>query len=305
MITWIIGQGGLLGSALARRFPRRFEPGPVPWHDPITAAETLNQQARSLEASTQREPWRVIWAAGAATTSSSKHEAEAELLPLEGLLSGLRNALPGSNGAFFLTSSAGGVYAGSAHPPFTATTQPAPLSPYGELKLAQEALAARILASFVPVVIGRISNLYGPGQNLDKLQGLISRLALAAVTRQPINVFVPLDTIRDYIYADDAAAAIDSATAAAAQSAPHTSIEIIASGRGTTVGQLIRTMDEIAKRRVPVALGSHPSASAQALDLRLEPTVTIGQLTPLPVGVKAVYNDILMRTQQDVLAMSR
>ena len=54
-------------------------------------------------------------------------------------------------------------------------------------------------------MIGRFSNLYGPGQNLGKLQGLISRLALSAVTRQPINIFVPLDTIRDYVYVDDAA----------------------------------------------------------------------------------------------------
>jgi UDP-glucose 4-epimerase len=296
VITWVIGQGGLLGSAVARRVGRLYAPGPIPWQEPQRARETLHDQARGLEREAGGGPWRVIWAAGSATTSSPRHEALAELVPLQALLSGLRSALPPGDGCFVLTSSAGGVYAGAAHPPFSTTTTPAPLSPYGELKLAQEALATETLAGIVPVVVGRISNLYGPGQNLDKLQGLISHLARAAVTRQPVNIFVPLDTTRDYLTADDAAAAILQATER--RTSPGVSLEIIATGRGTTIGQLIRTMNEIAKRKVPVALGTHPSALAQAPDLRLVPSISLPQVTPLPVGMKAVYDDILHRAQR-------
>lgn len=267
----------------------------MPWSNPSEAREVLRGQARRLEEAARGGPWRVIWAAGAATTSTPREDALSELLPLEGLLSGLRSAVPSGGGCFFLSSSAGGVFAGATDPPFTTSTVPAPLSPYGELKLAQEALTQEVLADVVPVIIGRISNLYGPGQNLGKLQGLISHLARAAVTRQPINIFVPLDTTRDYVTADDAAAAILQTT-----KLPHeagTFSEIIASGRGTTIGQLIRTMNEIAKRRVPVALGTHSSASAQADDLRLVPSFPLPHLTPLPVGMKAVYDDILARAQ--------
>lgn len=199
-----------------------------------------------------------------------------------------------------MTSSAGGVYAGSAQPPFDVDTPAVPLSPYGELKVAQEALALELLSSTCPVVIGRISNLYGPGQNLAKLQGLISRLALSAVTQQPINIFVPLDTIRDYIYVDDAARAILDAIALAAAEDRHRRL-VIASGQPTTVGQVIRTMNLVAKRRVPVALGSHPSAYAQSLDLRLNPTVPLEATTPLPAGMKAVFLDILTRVQANSL----
>jgi len=296
VITWVIGSGGLLGSAVARHCGDRYEPGPVPWADPEQARLTLHTQARKFEQAAKDGPWRVIWAAGSATTSTAREDALAELVPLEGLLSGLRSAVPRGEGCFFLTSSAGGVYAGSANPPFTVATRPVPLSPYGELKLAQEALTAHTLAGIVPVVIGRVSNLYGPGQNLDKLQGLISHLARAAVTRQPVNIFVPLDTTRDYITADDAAAAI--LHAIAQRRTASTSTEIIASGRGTTIGQLIRTMNEITKRKVPVALGMHPSAIAQASDLRLVPSFLRPQVTPIPVGVKAVYDDILVRAQR-------
>ncbi len=301
MITWIIGSGGLLGSSLTRICSVRYEPGPVPWVDPVEAARVLHQQARTFEGVAGDAPWRVIWAAGSATTSTPRSEALAELTSLDGLLTGLRSALPSGPGAFFLTSSAGGVYAGSGGPPFSTSTQPAPLSPYGELKLAQEQRLAELLGGIVPTIVGRISNLYGPGQNLHKLQGLISRLALSAINQTPIDIFVPLDTMRDYLYVDDAAQVITQVTSRPPQTLGVTT-HVLATGRGTTIGQLVRMMKEISKRRVPVALGAHPSAQAQAADLRLEPSLPLARVTPLPAGMKAVHDDILTRVQASALA---
>jgi UDP-glucose 4-epimerase len=303
MITWTVGASGLLGSAVTRANDERFDSGRIPWADSAAAATVLRSQARQFGTAAGDAPWAVVWAAGAATTSTPADTAMSELEPLRGLLEGIRSALPRGPGAVFVTSSAGGVYAGSTHPPFTAGSQTAPLSPYGELKLAQEQLASETLGAVCPVVIGRVSNLYGPGQNLTKLQGLISRLALAAVTRQPINIFVPLDTIRDYIYVDDAARAVLASVARAAdRREAGTTTLVIASGQPATIGQVLRTMNLIAKRRVPVALGSHPSASAQSADLRLEPTIPLDSVTPLPSGMKSVYLDILQRVQRRSIA---
>ena len=301
MITWVVGRGGLLGSAVARHCGREYLPGPVPWSDPENAREALHAHARGLEIAADGGDWRVIWAAGASTTSTPRDMAMAELVPFEGLLSGLRSALPHGRGSVFVASSAGGVYAGSFPPPFDIRSETVPLSPYGELKLAQEQLAHEVLGPVVPVAIGRISNLYGPGQNLDKLQGLVSRLALSAVTQQPINIFVPLETIRDYIYVDDAAREALRAADRARERGSSTT-QVVASGQPATVGQLIRTMNLVARRRVPVALGSHASAAAQSADLRLVPTTVPEQLTTLPAGMKAVYTDILTRMQQSSLA---
>lgn len=163
-------------------------------------------------------------------------------------------------------------------------------------------MAVTTLAGTCPVVIGRFSNIYGPGQNLKKLQGLISRLAQAAATQNPLNIFVSLDTLRDYIYVDDAAERaafwLDEATAQQPSEALTT---VIASGESVTVGQLIRTMHLVTKRRIPTALGSHASARDQVLDLRLVPTGADGlvelPLTPLPAGAKRTYLDILERLQ--------
>ena len=298
MITWIIGSGGLLGGALARQsHSQLYRPGPIPWRDAEQARATLHHQARRFEQHTQGERWRVIWAAGAATTATKAAEVMSELKPLEGLLTGLRSALPRTPGSFVLTSSAGGVYAGAEHPPFTVDTPTAPLSPYGELKLAQEGLTESVLGGVTTMIISRVSNLYGPGQNLTKVQGLISHLAKAAITRQPVNIFVPLGTTRDYIYSDDAARAILQATDAPPPE-PITRMEILASGRGTTISQLIRVMNDVTKKKVPVALGSHASAKAQAPDLRMIPSMDLPVLTTLPAGVKAVHDDLLHRSQQ-------
>ena len=113
---------------------------------------------------------------------------------------------PAGNG-FFLASSAGGVYAGASGPPFTEHTEPAPISAYGRAKLRSEEIATEFaVRTSTALLVGRLANLYGPGQNLDKPQGLVSQLCLAQLTRQPLTVYVPLDTMRDYLFVDDAAA---------------------------------------------------------------------------------------------------
>jgi UDP-glucose 4-epimerase len=309
VITWVVGRGGLLGQAIdraCRPSDRLFDAHPIPWQDPLAAEEVLQAEVVRFQQQAQDSHWRVIWAAGAATTASSDGEAQAELAPLRALLAALRQHAPAGPGCAFLASSAGGVFAGSASPPFDADTPAAPIGAYGRLKLQQEQLFAQELVDTCPVVIGRISNLYGPGQNLAKLQGLVSRLVLAALTGQSINVFVPLDTIRDYVFADDAArqvlrltdaAAIRSGPKAATPTPEAAQVAVIASGRPATVGQLLQVTRLVTRRRIPVAFGSHPSAVSQAADLRLTPTLVPDRLTPLPAGVKTVCQDMLHRLQ--------
>jgi UDP-glucose 4-epimerase len=306
VITWTIGAGGLLGSAIARRLAKEhdtFAGAQVPWASPAAAQRILANDVRRFAEVAGTRDWAIIWAAGAATVATSAQQAEAELQALQSVLSALRSHPPAGRGVFFLSSSAGGVYAGSTNPPFTEATPIRPLSAYGELKAEQEAAARAALegADFT-LVIGRFSNLYGPGQDLGKVQGLISQLALASATRQPINIFVSLDTIRDYIYVDDAAdlAAqwIQAGLGEDEKSTQASQTRIIASGQPVALGQLIRTMQSITKRRVPVALGSHPSAKHQVLDLRLTPSPPASTQTPLPVGTKRVYDDILRRLQR-------
>ena len=181
---------------------------PVPWADPVAATQALGADLSRFVTEAGQQDWALVWAAGCGVVATGRSDLQAETNLLERFLSGVRRQHPQGDGAFFLASSAGGVYAGSSKPPFSELTTPRPLSAYGEAKLEQEELATRILGNTVPVIVGRLSNLYGPGQNLAKAQGLVSLLCLAAATRRALNLFVPLDTLRDYLYVDDAAVMI-------------------------------------------------------------------------------------------------
>jgi UDP-glucose 4-epimerase len=266
----------------------------------------LAKGARAFVQAAGAQPWAIFWAAGAATVSSTRAQCLTEVDSLTALVQALRADPPVGPGVFFLASSAGGVYSGSTEPPFDDHTVPCPLNAYGEAKLLQEEAAIRELGDVCNVVIGRFSNIYGPGQNLDKLQGIVSRLALATATRQPLNIFVSLDTLRDYLFVDDAAAqAVEHARIALDGRPNRTShrIIVIASGEPVALSHVIRTVQTVTKKRVPLALGSHPSSVGQVHDLRLVPSAieyTLGLLptpTNLAAGAHAVYDDILRRLQ--------
>jgi len=57
-------------------------------------------------------------------------------------------------------------------------------------------------------LIGRIANLYGPGQNISKPQGIISQICRSYLLGYPLSIYVSLDTLRDYIFAPDCAALV-------------------------------------------------------------------------------------------------
>ncbi|GDX33117.1 hypothetical protein LBMAG15_20520 [Actinomycetes bacterium] len=307
-LTWTIGAGGLIGSAINRQSVNPFHAAAIPWTDSEAALGALALNLKDFTAQSTSGGWSIIWAAGAATVASSEAETAQETLVLKGFLELLRADPPHGAGVFFLVSSAGGVFAGAVNPPFGETSEPNPISPYGHAKLANEQLARDLLAGTCPVIIGRFSNIYGPGQKLDKLQGLISRLALSAVTKEPINIFVPLSTVRDYIYVDDAAAAahvwIDEAhvnNSPGSNTPTDSTVKVIAAGQGTSIGQLIRITQDVSHRKVPIAMGGHPSSLSQAADLRFIPSAPTDvdlPVTSMPVGVKQVVDAILRQLQQ-------
>lgn len=305
MKLWVVGSGGLFGSAITRAAHRRgwvlFRSSSVPWSEPEKTFVVIAEDAARFETELAvSEPWGIVWAAGRATTTSSDDTASTEFSVFTRSIQRLNELFavrPG--GSFLLASSAGGVYAGCEHPPFDSSTTPSPVGVYGRLKLEQEKAAQALLTNAKALVIARIANLYGPGQDLSKLQGLISRLAYASVTKEPLTMFVSLDTLRDYVHVDDAAEATLHWLSCASEAVE---IRIVASGRPVTLGYVIGQMKNITKTRIPIAYGMHASAAAQAHDLRLLPDRDPifdkeHPQTPLSAGMKGVYQDLLRRIQ--------
>ena len=228
---WVIGRG-LLGRAVLRTRPDRGLDVTVPWDDPRQSQLAIADGIARLTA--HAGPLEIYWCAGVGVTSTPASELEVEVGVFERALETLE-ALPSDIRArlsIFLASSVGGAYAGSTSPPFSESTPPAPLSPYGEAKLRMESsLSAATDRAGWHAFIGRLTNVYGAGQDLRKAQGLISALVRSNLTGQPLSLYVPLDTLRDYVYEDDCAAVIDRGMTRVASEPP-----------GTTVTKIIGTM---------------------------------------------------------------
>jgi UDP-glucose 4-epimerase len=243
------------------------------------------------------DAWAVIWAAGSSIVASDHEQTQAELRIFSALVTAISTQLPAQQGTLFVTSSAGGVFAGGAQPPFSVTSSPAPISPYGYLKLGQEELAIEFCAQMCSVVIGRFSNLYGPARDKEKQQGLIQRLCAATMKRTAINLYVSMDTVRDYLYVDDAARLVwDAVDASITRREPGVELLILASGEGASIAEVIATVQSVTHRRVPLALGSDSTSERQVIDLRFIPSLSTEQLaalTPLPTGVRRIFDSIL------------
>jgi UDP-glucose 4-epimerase len=300
-LSWVVGAGGLLGSSVVRALDKDgwlWTPtAPITWADPDAAVVQIRNGVSEFLAAARGGPWQIAWCAGAGVTATHLTHLERELHYFTALLDELRDDAPDSHvqqpGTLFLASSAGALYAGSHAPPFDEETPIAPLSEYGRIKAEMESRARSWAAGTGGrVVVGRIANLYGPAQGLEKPQGLISQIIRSHLVRVPISIYVPLDTMRDYIYAADCGELVVDALRhlQTASSPPGTVVtKILASHQQVTVGRLLAEMRRIFKRSPQIILGSSPQAALQARDLRLSsrvwPALDRRQLTPLNVGI--------------------
>ncbi len=293
-LAWVVGAGGLLGSAVRRRLlalGREVRTTTVPWEDPAAALTALRADASRLPTS----GWEVYWCAGAGVVGSTAEALDAEVALLADFL-GAWDVEPSGPKGLFLASSAGGVYAGSTGAPFTEHTEPAPISPYGHAKLRSEEVATGFAArTGTALLVGRLSNLYGPGQDISKPQGLISQLCRAQLDRQPLSIYVSLDTLRDYLYVDDAAAmavaGLDQVTDRGVRA-----LKVLASERSTTIASVLGDLRRITRRRPPVVLGTSPGAKYQVHDLRVRsvawPPSSGMARTPMVAGIAATLDSL-------------
>lgn len=116
-----------------------------------------------------------------------------------------------------------------------------PISHYGISKLAGE-LSIRLQSS-VPTTSLRLFNVYGPGQDLGRLdQGMVSIYIAYALSRQKVLVKGQLSRVRDFVFIDDVLSILEILMNRA--NSGHRVLNV-GTGIGTSVQELLQIIDSL------------------------------------------------------------
>ncbi|HTL53454.1 MAG TPA: NAD-dependent epimerase/dehydratase family protein [Planctomycetota bacterium] len=147
-------------------------------------------------------------------------------------------------------SSGGAVYGVTRRDRLAETDPALPVVSYGIIKFALE----RYLAMFhessgLEYAALRLSNPYGPGQAPNRGQGVIPTMMECAKTGVPFHLFAALQTRRDYLYVDDAVAAL---VAAGKKEGVLAEVLNIGSGQGMDLTGLIAAVEAVTGKELVV-----------------------------------------------------
>ena len=278
-------------SILALNLEFRALPVKVPWTDKSKSMEVLNKFCTQLS---PREEIGIIWAAGAGVVGTTSEELSDEIDVFDAFVQSLVKSKCTIT-SFTLISSAGGVYSGNKETLINEETKANPISNYGLSKFRQEMLLTNSgLKNEFKVVIARLSNVYGTNQNMNKRQGLISNLIRAAYTRQPLSIFVPIDTRRDYINSHDVGLRIGGLVKRAEDSDESLIMKIICAGKTHTISEIIGEIKAVSKRKPPIAFSLSSISTQQpkslAFESRVHSDLDCSNQVLLPVGIKEICN---------------
>lgn len=317
-LAWVVGGGGLLGSHVIKALPEQapgtvvWDPGgrKVPWQDPERAFREIEALAESFvaEVSSGLSAWAVLWCAGSGVVGTSADTLAVETSYLRYLLKFLGERLPDISGKVLLASSAGGIYGNNPEQPLTEMSACDPISAYGRNKRTQEQILLdwAIDHSNVSTLIARISNLYGPGQNLQKPQGLIAHISRSLIHHTPVHLYVPLDTLRDYVFAADCAAQLVHGLGRLRGIPAEHVVRIFSAGETVTIARIIAVFARIAKGHPRIVCSADPARSLQPGRLQFRTSVWTDLQTPiqtnLAVGIQRVHHYQLTLFQQGRLA---
>jgi len=137
------------------------------------------------------------------------------------------------------------VYASTLHvygqipaPMSVERSTPAPVSPYGRSKRVLEQAATELAGRRGVACLGlRLANVYGPGElHKGRMASQVLQIARQMRGGDP-EVFAPGTQVRDFVFVEDVAAAIESAVTAAHP--PELPVLNCGSGEGTSFNDLI------------------------------------------------------------------
>jgi UDP-glucose 4-epimerase len=146
-------------------------------------------------------------------------------------------------------SSGGTVYGIPQSLPIDETHPTDPICAYGVHKLACEKyLQLFDFANHVSTVILRVSNVYGPPQEIPRPFGAVEAFMRRSILDEPIEIWGDGKITRDYVHVDDVVVALLRAAAYGSRSGVFN----IGSGTGHTLNEIVRMIEKRLNKSVTV-----------------------------------------------------
>lgn len=287
---------GLIGSAIEERL-RQYEAWtvqvrPYSWNeDERRRAELtalMDELAASPSGSALGRPRRsIVWAAGVSGFGASEEQMSQEVGMIAELCeaaNALASGHPTLDLGFHLISSGGGLFEGKTQ--INRRTEPLPLRPYGRGKLRQEHIV-RAMEPGISKQIYRPSSVYGfkPSARL----GLFATLIMNALANKPTLISGKERTIRDYIFVRDIG---DFVARKLLETRGGDAIHILASGKPTTMFEVIASIERLVRRPLYRRFESKPS---NARDISFAQSGLPADLIPTPLYVGLAWLDTKIR----------
>ena len=177
------------------------------------------------------------------------HDAEANLIGTLRLLAAMKEK--GVRRILFI-SSGGAVYGLPAYLPIDENHPTNPIVPYGISKLAIEKyLLMYAYTEGLQAICLRVSNPYGPGQRIEKAQGVFTAFLYKTLAGMPLEIWGDGEVRRDFLYVQDVAQAFVLALAYL-ENGGSERIFNIGAGQSLSINQLLKIIFDVTSRKPEV-----------------------------------------------------
>ena len=177
------------------------------------------------------------------------HDVETNLLGTLRLLAAMKQK--GVRRILFI-SSGGAVYGPPVYLPIDENHPTNPIVPYGISKLAIEKyLLMYAHTEGLQAISLRVSNPYGPGQRIEKAQGVLTTFLYKTLSGMPLEIWGDGEVRRDFLYVQDVAQAFVLALAYL-ENGGSERIFNIGAGQSLSINQLLKIIFDVTSRKPEV-----------------------------------------------------
>lgn len=200
----------------------------------------------------------------------------------------LFNMLKETDTKLIFLSSGGTVYGDQSEQPIKESAPARPINHYGNVKLCIEnTLRVFDIQAKSKMMIARISNPYGPGQDHNKGVGFIDAVIRKTLAGEPVEVWGDGEIVRDYIYIDDVCTMLGNL----AEYEGEDTIFNISSATGTSQNRIIEIVKQIDSN---VSCVYKPARSVDVRKIILDNSRIMGfspvKLKGIEDGIRSVYD---------------